>query len=49
MIKEQWLNFNVGNWIEEVNVRDFIQKNHVPYEGNDEFLSKPTIKTENLF
>ena len=49
MKKEQWLNFNEGKWTEEVNVRDFIQKNYVPYEGNVEFLSEPTIRTKNLF
>ena len=49
MIKEQWLNFNEGNWIEELNVRDFIQNNYVPYEGNEEFLSEPTLRTQNLF
>lgn len=49
MLKEQWLNFNEGKWTEQVNVRDFIQKNYIPYDGDEEFLSKPTFKTQNLF
>jgi len=49
MLKEQWLNFIEGNWTESVDVRDFIQKNYSPYEGNEEFLGKATEKTLQLF
>ena len=46
---EQWKDFNEGEWKYEINVRDFIQKNYTPYEGNDEFLSNPTEKTTKLW
>ena len=46
---EQWNGFKTGAWTEEVNVRDFIQKNYTPYEGNDSFLSSATEKTLNLW
>ena len=38
---EQWEGFEGRIWKEEVNVRDFIQKNYTPYDG-DESLSSPT-------
>lgn len=49
MLKEQWLNFVEGNWTENVDVRDFIQKNYEPYEGNKEFLSEATQRTKCIF
>lgn len=49
MLKEQWSNFIDGNWTENVDIRDFIQKNYSPYEGNEEFLSRVTDKTKHLF
>ena len=33
----------------EVNVRDFIQKNYTPYEGDDSFLAEPTQNTKDLW
>jgi len=45
----EWHGFTEGNWIKEVNVRDFIQKNYTPYEGNAEFLTAPTEKTQQLW
>jgi formate C-acetyltransferase len=42
----QWHGFTEGNRTKEVNVRDFIQKNYTPYEGNAEFLTAPTEKTQ---
>ncbi|MEG4806220.1 formate C-acetyltransferase [Microcoleus sp. F8-D3] len=45
----QWHGFTEGNWTKEVNVRDFIQKNYTPYEGNAEFLTAPTEKTQQLW
>ena len=46
---EQWKGFNSGDWQTEINVRDFIQKNYTPYEGDDIFLSGPTEKTNKLW
>ena len=46
---EQWKNFNSGSWEDEINVRDFIQKNYTPYEGNSSFLSEATKKTKDLW
>lgn len=37
-----WEGFVPGNWCEEIDVRDFIQKNYTPYEGDDSFLAEPT-------
>ncbi|MBE9161489.1 formate C-acetyltransferase [Tychonema sp. LEGE 06208] len=45
----EWQGFTEGSWTKEVNVRDFIQKNYTPYEGNAEFLAAPTEKTQQLW
>lgn len=49
MRKEAWEHFQEGNWTKTIDVRDFIQKNYQPYEGNDEFLMGATQRTKNLF
>ncbi len=41
-----WQGFCTGEWRHLVNVRNFIQKNYTPYEGNDEFLTESTAKTQ---
>ncbi|MBF8982077.1 formate C-acetyltransferase [Lutibacter sp. B2] len=46
---EAWNRFTKGDWNEEINVRDFIQKNYTPYEGDESFLSSSTEKTKKLF
>ncbi|MFV0559736.1 MAG: formate C-acetyltransferase [Enterococcus sp.] len=46
---EQWNGFKGKTWKEEVNVRDFIQNNYTPYDGNDEFLAGPTEATTKLW
>ena len=46
---EEWNNFNSGSWENEVNVRDFIQKNYTPYEGDSSFLADATEKTTKLW
>ncbi len=46
---EAWNGFNEGDWQKEINVRDFIQRNYTPYEGNDSFLTEPTEKTKKLW
>lgn len=40
--------FKPGVWSEEINVRDFIQSNYTPYEGDESFLAAPTEKTSKL-
>lgn len=45
----QWNNFVDGDWKSEINVRDFIQKNYTPYEGDSSFLSGTTDKTKKLW
>ncbi|MEK0181044.1 MAG: formate C-acetyltransferase [Oscillatoriales cyanobacterium] len=45
----EWYGFTEGSWTKEVNVRDFIQKNYTPYEGNAEFLVAPTARTQKLW
>ena len=44
-----WNGFNCGEWEQEINVRDFIQKNYTPYEGDSSFLAKATERTNNLW
>ena len=44
-----WRNYNPGIWQQEVNVRDFIQKNYTPYDGDDSFLEGSTEKTRTLW
>ena len=43
---EQWEGFEGRIWKEEVNVRDFIQKNYTPYDGDESFLAGPTERSE---
>ena len=44
----QWSGFLPGEWQDTINVRDFIQKNYTPYEGDESFLSGPTERTSAL-
>lgn len=46
---DQWNGFEGRIWKEEINVRDFIQKNYEPYDGNEEFLAGPTENTKKLW
>ncbi len=46
---EQWNGFNKGKWTKEIDVRDFIQKNYSPYEGDDSFLEGATERTTKLW
>ena len=46
---EQWKGFQKGDWQSEINVRDFIQRNYTPYEGDDSFLATTTEKTQKLW
>ena len=44
-----WANFIAGDWENSVNVRDFIQKNYTPYEGDGSFLAPATPATTKLW
>ena len=46
---EQWNGFKGSIWKEEVNVRDFIQNNYTPYDGDEAFLAGPTEATDKLW
>ena len=46
---EQWNGFEKGEWKRKVDVRNFIQKNYTPYEGNATFLTGTTEKTKKLW
>ena len=46
---EQWNGFKDGDWTNTIDVREFIQKNYTPYEGDDSFLAGVTPKTEKLW
>ncbi len=43
---KQWDGFNNGAWSERIDVRDFIQRNYIPYKGDGGFLEKPTSRTQ---
>ena len=47
--KNQWNGFKGRLWKEEVNVRDFIQNNYKPYDGDESFLAGPTEATDKLW
>ncbi len=44
-IAEQWDGFNSGPWQDRIDVRDFIQRNYTPYDGDGSFLAGPTDRT----
>lgn len=46
---EGWEGFTLGRWSSTVNVRDFIQKNYTPYDGDESFLADPTENTLKLW
>ena len=46
---EQWKGFEKGEWKRKIDVRNFIQKNYTPYEGNATFLTGTTEKTKKLW
>ena len=48
-MRSEWAGFNRGVWEKEINVRDFIQKNYTPYDGDDSFLVGPTQRTKDLW
>ena len=48
-MKEEWKNFKEGNWMNEVNVRDFIQNNYTSYDNDESFLVSTTDKTKKVW
>ncbi len=46
---KQWEGFEGSIWKDEINVRDFIQKNYTPYDGDESFLADPTEATDKLW
>ena len=48
-MRQEWISFNKGNWTKEIDVRDFIQKNYTPYDGDEAFLAGPTKATQTLW
>src|SRR5690242_8924936 len=45
----QWEGFNPGLWQSGINVRDFIQQNYTPYDGDESFLAPATARTKNIW
>ena len=48
-MREEWRSFKGGSWEQEINVRDFIQRNYTPYFGGGDFLEGPTQNTLDLW
>ncbi|GMQ60814.1 formate C-acetyltransferase [Vallitalea maricola] len=48
-MKDYWKNFIPGNWEKNIDVRDFIQTNYKPFDGDDSFLEGPTANTKKLW
>ena len=48
-MRTEWKDFVGGKWTEEIDVRDFIQKNYTPYDGDESFLAGPTEATKTLW
>ena len=46
---EAWRRFQFGVWQREINVRDFIQQNYAPYDGDESFLAPATGRTQNIW
>lgn len=47
--RDPWRNFQSGDWKESIDVRDFIQRNYQPYDGDASFLAGPTEKTQKVW
>ena len=44
----EWRNFKEGDWTKQIDVRNFIQTNYTPYEGDESFLADATDRTKGL-
>src|SRR5436190_6526885 len=47
--QDAWRGFTTGLWQKEINVRDFIQENYTPYEGQESFLAPSTERTKQIW
>ena len=41
-MRDEWRGFKGNKWTDDIDVRDFIQKNYTPYDGDESFLEGPT-------
>ncbi len=48
-LRDEWNGFVGGHWVDDINVRDFIQRNYTAYDGDDSFLAGPTEATDKLW
>ena len=48
-LRDEWNGFTGGHWVDDINVRDFIQRNYTAYDGDDSFLAGPTDATDKLW
>ena len=48
-MKQEWRNFKGGHWVDDINVRDFIQNNYTQYDGDESFLADATEATNTLW
>lgn len=48
-MRDEWRSFESGHWVDDINVRDFIQKNYTVYDGDESFLAEPTEATNRLW
>ncbi|MBO6257916.1 MAG: formate C-acetyltransferase [Succinivibrio sp.] len=48
-MREEWRGFRGSHWVDDINVRDFIQKNYTQYSGDESFLAGPTDATNKLW
>ena len=49
MSNTAWRGFKGTHWTDDINVRDFIQNNYKPYDGDESFLEGPTEATDKLW
>ncbi len=49
MMREEWRTFTGGHWVDDINVRDFIQNNYTQYDGDESFLADATDATNKLW
>ena len=48
-MREEWTGFKGSKWTDDINVRQFIQDNYTPYDGDESFLEEPTEATDKLW